>query len=110
MEDVAAATGGGHSVLVRDDGEAIGLGRKGDGECAVPKSPRVALPAPVPRPLSLSKTSPVEIIGYKTATSALPIVGLRHTEGELWATASSASFAGWSSPGALSLAKVVVTA
>ena len=47
---------------------------------------------------------------YKTATSALPIVGLRHNEGKLWATASSASSAGWSSPGAPSLAKVVVTA
>ena len=54
--------------------------------CCLPKphapSPRVALPAPVPTPLSLSKTSPAEIIGYQTATSALPIVGLRHNEGE----------------------------
>ena len=47
------------------------------------------------------------LLPYKTATSALPIVGLRHNEGKLWATAS---FAGWSSPRASSLAKVVVAA
>ena len=49
-------------------------------------------------------------MGYKTARYGVPIVGLHHNEGELWATASSASFAGWSSPRASSLAKVVVTA
>ena len=37
---VAAAAGHYHTVLLRDDGEAIAFGRAVDGQCSVPERPR----------------------------------------------------------------------